>query len=300
MSDLVNESTLLVDGREVRYLHRGEGPELLLLLHTGAPGQSPFAGSCDLFADLVRQLRPGERRIVAPDLPGCGATALHGVADLTTDGIVHFVKQFVASLRGVEKIHVVGHGDASLAALALIRDGIGGTEVSSGFLIAPNAAAPIGDSIQNVSLLNPPQPRWTLRSQRWAIRRLTYVPDRFPRPLLERLVDNADGAPHRRAVELLADPVNASAMLAAQIAAQDEFYAYCRDERYRQPLTIFWGAADPTATVARGAVLAQILAGGPAGLDFQLVNQCGHFAQFDREFQLARLLEATLDRALVA
>jgi pimeloyl-ACP methyl ester carboxylesterase len=157
----------------------------------------------------------------------------------------------------------------------------------------------MGDSIQNVSLLNPPLPRYARRSQKWALERLAYVPDRIDAGVLDTLVRNAAGAPHGRAVELLDDPVHDAALLGAQIDAQDGFYAYCRDSGYRQPITVFWGAADPTATIVRGTVLASILGGGPSHLDFQLVNQCGHLAQYDRPEQLAAAVRSAVTRTMV-
>jgi pimeloyl-ACP methyl ester carboxylesterase len=300
MSEPLRESFVDLGGRRTRLLSAGEGPRTLLLLHTGAPGRSPIAASADLFAGVVARLDLTGLRVLAPDLPGAGGTDLLDLADLTTPGVVAFAEQLLAAVAAdgpVEELHVLAQGEASLPALALARDGAGGVPVASLFLVAPNAAAPIGDSIQNVSLLDPPQPRFTARSQRWALERLAYVPDRVGAEVLAKLVDNAQGAPHARAVQLLADPTSDAALLGAQIDAQDAFYAYCRDESYTLPITVVWGAADPTATVARGTVFASILAGGPAHLDFQLVNQCGHLAQYDRPEQLAAAVRSALTRA---
>ncbi len=297
MSDPLTTTTIDVLGRPVRLLEQGSGGRVVLLAHTGAPGASPFAGSADLFAGLMRALRLPGTRLVAPDLPGAGGTALRGLEDLTPAGVTRFLTEVVGALGPIDELHVVGHGNAALSALELARDGAGDVDVASCVLVAPNAAAPIGDSIQNVSLLNPPVPLWSLRSQRWAVRRLAYVPDRVPEALLETMVANAAGEPARAAAALLADPVNASALVWASIEAQDAFYAACRETPYTVPISIFWGAQDPTATVARGTVLAEILGGGPAPLDFHLVNQCGHLAQFDREFQLARVVSTAVARA---
>jgi pimeloyl-ACP methyl ester carboxylesterase len=225
--------------------------------------------------------------VAAPDLPGAGSTEARGLDDLTAEGTVAHVEPLLG-----DDVHVVAHGESSLAALRLAREG----KVRSVFLIAPNAAAPIGDSVQSVSLLHPPEPRFTRRSQRWALERLAYVPDRAE-AVLDTLLENASGAAHKGAVELLADPVNAAKLLAAQIEEQDAFYAHCRDVRHRIPIGIFWGAADPTATVARGTVLASILGGGPAHLHFQLVNRCAHLAQYDQPERLAATVQAFLERS---
>jgi len=297
----LRETTLDVDGRATRLLAGGTGPRALLVLHTGAPGRSPIAPSADLLADHVARLGldPAGWTVLAPDLPGAGGTALDDLADLTTPGVVAFADRVLAhAAPHATELHLLAQGESSLAALALTRVGArdGALPVASLFLIAPNAAAPIGDSIQNVSLLNPPVPRYGRRSQRWAVDRLAYVPDRVPAAILDRLVADAHGAPHAAAVALLADPTNDAALLGAQIDAQDAFYAYCRETGYQVPIGIFWGAADPTATVVRGTVLASVLSGGPAHLDFQLVNRCAHLAQFDRADQLAAAVRSALDR----
>jgi pimeloyl-ACP methyl ester carboxylesterase len=293
----LHETTVELDGRRTRLLRAGDGPRTLLLLHTGAPGRSPIAASADLFTDLAGRIDLAGWTVLAPDLPGAGGTALHDLADLTTPGVVAFAERLLAEHGpGGDALHVLAQGEASLPALALARDGAGGRTVDGLVLVAPNAAAPIGDSIQNVSLIAPPVPRWSRRSQRWALERLAYVPDRVPAAILDKVVDNAAGEPHRRAVELLSDPADDAALLGAQIDAQDKFYAYARDESYSLPITVVWGAADPTATVVRGTTLAAILAGGPAHLDFQLVNQCGHLAQYDRPGQLADAVRSALAR----
>ncbi|MBS1888515.1 MAG: alpha/beta fold hydrolase [Actinobacteria bacterium] len=293
MSDRV-EDTLSVEGQDVRALSKGSGSKLLLMAHTGIPGISPFCGSADLFAELLDALDLPGYRILAPDLPGAGGTIPRDPRDLGPEGTAAFLARVVGAVGGVDEVHLLAHGESSLGALGLARSS--SVPIASCFLVAPNAAAPIGDSIQNVSLLSPPVPRWGSRSLRWAVRRLAYSPDRFPVEQLKCMEAHAAGPAHLRAVEMLSDPVNRSGLLGAQLRSQDELYAYCRDHGYGIPLTVFWGAGDVTATVARGAVLTEILGSGEGALDLQLVNQCGHFAQYDRAFQLRRVLEAALAR----
>ncbi|MBS1890581.1 MAG: alpha/beta fold hydrolase [Actinobacteria bacterium] len=290
--------TFDVDGQQVRALSKGSGGRLLLMVHAGTPGISPFCGSADLFAELIEALQLPGFRIIAPDLPGAGGTAPRALGELSPTGVAAFLDRLVTAVGGADEIHLLAQGESSLAALQLAREGTSSAPVASCFLVAPNAAAPVGDSIENVSLLNPPAPRWTPRSLRWVIRRLAYSPDRVPAAQLESMAVHAQGAAHRQAVEMLSEPVNASELFGARLRSQDSLYAYCRDEGYAVPLTVFWGAADVTATVARGAVLVEILASGTGSLDFQLVNQCGFFAQYDRAFQLRRVIEAALGRAV--
>jgi pimeloyl-ACP methyl ester carboxylesterase len=291
------ESTVEVQGRPVRLLSAGEGDRTLLMLHTGVPGLSPIAGSADLLVDLLDQLRRPGWRLLAPDLPGAGRSELSGLDALTPQGQADWAADLIDAAGADGELHLLAHGDSSLAALRMAREGVAGRTVASCCLIAPNSPAPTGDSVQNVALLHPPSPKWSDRSQRWAVRRLTYFPDRFPAWLMDVLVANAARPAHLQAVDALSDPSAVGSVIQAQIAEQDALYAYCRDVRYQIPISIVWGSSDVTSTVPRGAVLADLLSGGPAPLDFQLVNQCGHFAQFDRSFQVAALAGAAMERA---
>jgi pimeloyl-ACP methyl ester carboxylesterase len=270
---------------------------MVVFLHTGVPGISPFCGSADLFADLMTTLALDQCRLVAIDLPGCGGTPPLGLQELLVDGVAQFIIETVSALDDAEEVHLVAHGQATQAALKVARSHIDTIDVRSCFLIAPNGAVPTADTVENFALHDPPRPLWSRESQKWALRRLTYAPDRVPASLLDHMVANAAGMAHIAAVELLQDPAASSAVSGARLRAQDEFYAYCRDYGYQIPVSIFWGAQDPTATVGRAAALLDIMHGGPAPLDLRVVNQCSHLAQFDRPYQLARTLENAVIRA---
>ncbi len=282
--------------RQVRLHGRGSGSRVVLFLHPGAPGRPPFAGSSDLFASTLAGVELDGYRLLAPDLPGAGGTELLSADDLRVDGTIVFVARLLEELGPVTELHLVAQGAPGLAALKMAREGVAGIAVTSLMLVGANTAAPTGDSIQNVSLLNPPRPFWDRRFHRWAVRRLAYVPPLVPEEIVDAMVGNASGAPHRAAEAAMADPIAVSALVGDELREQDRLYAYCRDEGYTVPISLVWGAGDPTVSVARGSVLAEILSGGTGHLDFNLINQAAHLVQFDRAFQFERAVEQLVGR----
>ncbi|XPP26127.1 MAG: alpha/beta fold hydrolase [Leucobacter sp.] len=282
--------------RQVRLHSRGSGPRVVLFLHPGAPGRPPFAGSSDLFASTLAGVDLEGYRLLAPDLPGAGGTDLFGLDELRVDGTIAFVGQLLEAVGPVDELHVIAQGAPGLAALKMAREGVAGIAVTSLMLIGANTAAPTGDSIQNVSLLNPPRPWWDHRFHNWAVRRLAYVPALVPEAIIDTMVGNASGAPHRAAEAATADPLAISTLVGDELREQDHLYAYCRNEGYTVPISLVWGAGDPTVSVARGSVLAEILSSGTGHLDFNLINQAAHLVQFDRAFQFERAVEQLVRR----
>ena len=142
----VAELTRVVDGRAVRYLSRGSGPDIVLFLHSGQPGIPPFAGSSVLFESTLQSVRLDGYRLIAPDLPGAGGTALRGLEDLTVRGVTRAVSALLAGLGPVGSIHIVAQGAAGLPAMKMAREGVAGVLPSSVMLIGANTAAPTSSS----------------------------------------------------------------------------------------------------------------------------------------------------------
>lgn len=297
MPDEIRELRLRVGDRDVRALETGTGSRLVLVLHGGTPGLSSFAASADTLRGLLERLDLDGHRVVAPDLPGAGGTPARSVEDLTVGGTIAFARELIAALAPNE-LHLVGHGDASLATLALARDEQLGVAVSSCALLAPVAAAPTSDGLDNIALLHPPAPRWSRRSQRWALDRLCFSAERGERELLDACVEHARGAAHRGAVARLEQDGAKSEITASVYGAMDAFYAYCREVRYAVPLTLVWGADDPTAEIQHAAVLNDIVGEGPAPVGFHLIDRCGHFPHVDQPDRVARTVGSAIRRAV--
>ncbi len=116
-----------IQGGQVHYLDTGpQGPaEALLIVHG-------FLGSTVLFETFIDRIRAG-RRVVMPDLPGCGlSSAPRGAASMKL--YLEFLEQFSAQL-GLRQIVLMG---SSLGAQLSVRYAAEhGGQVSSLVLISP-------------------------------------------------------------------------------------------------------------------------------------------------------------------
>nr|HRC85014.1 hypothetical protein [Thermoanaerobaculia bacterium] len=82
------------------------------------------------------------------------------------------------------------------AAVACLAIGIGAVTA-----VASLAAAPTGDSMENLTHAHPPAPRWSRDSQRWALERIVHSHHSIDDAFVDACVSAAAGAPHRAACE---------------------------------------------------------------------------------------------------
>lgn len=103
---------LLLRGMRVRYLSAGEGPPLLLIhgMFTSATSWSR------LIPWLSHRFR-----VIAPDLPGFGASEKATRHPLTREAFAETLCDLLAGV-GVPRAHVVGHGLGGAIALSLAAD----------------------------------------------------------------------------------------------------------------------------------------------------------------------------------
>jgi abhydrolase domain-containing protein 6 len=107
----LSERVVVVEGHEIRYLEGGEG-ETVLLLH------GIFAEK-DHWVEFARQLTP-EYRVVAPDLPGFGASTRLAEQSYEYPDQVRLLEAFVQRL-ALDSVHVAGNSmGGTIAALYAI------------------------------------------------------------------------------------------------------------------------------------------------------------------------------------
>lgn len=103
--------TVQVDGKQLRYLKRGEGGDALLLIHG-------FGGDFNNWL-FNHEALAGSRAVYALDLPGHGASTKDtGAASL--DDLAGAVIGFMDAV-GIESAHLVGHSMGGGVALAVTR-----------------------------------------------------------------------------------------------------------------------------------------------------------------------------------
>jgi len=101
-----------VDGLNVAYFDRGEGPVVLLLHGWGAPAQT---------YRLIIDHLSSYCRVIAPDLPGFGDSQ-EPSAPWTSARYAEFVKVFAAAL-DIQEAVLIGHSNGGRIALHLLGEG---------------------------------------------------------------------------------------------------------------------------------------------------------------------------------
>lgn len=256
-------------GRRLSLLRGGPAAEPVLFLHGGVPGLSLYCGGAHLWADYL-PLAARTRHVVAPDLPGFGdsAAAPYGI-EATAQAALD-----VAAALKLGPCHVVGHDEGGLAAIAMAL--AAPAALRSVTIVASPTAAPAGDSVENVTLANPPGPRWSRAAQQWALVRMSHDPHHVDAALLDRCVDCAAAPAHRAAAARAPDEIALDFALSVA-KAKGRFYTLCRDGAFPVPAQLVWGANDPMTSVEHGRVLFGIVAARQHAAHLHILNRTGNF-----------------------
>ena len=258
-----------VGGRRVSLLRGGPAADPVLFLHGGVPGLSLYCGGAHLWADyLPRAARA--RHVVAPDLPGFGDSAATPYA---IEAMARAALDLVEALK-LGPCHVVGHDEGGLVVIAMAL--AAPAMLRSIAIVASPTAAPSGDSVENLTLANPPGPRWSRASQQWALVRMSYDPHHVDAPLLDRCVECAAAPAHRAAASRA--PSEIALDFAVCVAkAKGRFYTVCRDGAFPVPAQLIWGGDDPMTSIEHGRVLFGIVAARQRAAHLHILNRTGNF-----------------------
>jgi pimeloyl-ACP methyl ester carboxylesterase len=271
--------TVSIHGNEVSYLELGEGP-VLLLVHG-------MAGSCENWREVIEPLAH-RHTVIAPDLPGHGASAPGG-GDYSIAGLASGLRDLMLAL-GHDRATLVGHslGGGVVMQLAyqfpemaerlvLISSGGLGPEVSP---VLRAAALPGAD------LFIAATARAGERVGSALGRGLSAI----------GLRPNADMSEVARGYASLSDPERRAAFLATvravvgtggqRVAATDRLYL-----AEALPVLIVWGARDPIIPVRHGEDAHQAIPGSR----LEIFEDVGHLPQLEAPGRFIAALERFLN-----
>ena len=275
-----------VGGQRLSTLRGGPEAEPVLFLHGGVPGQTLYCSGAHIWADYL-PTAARERHVVAPDLPGFGDSD----AAKEPYGIDTMAKTALALIEALKlgRCHVVGHDEGGLIAIAMALGAP--NAVRSISIVASPTASPTGDSIENLTLANPPGPAWSRAAQAWALQRLSHEPHHIDAALLDRCVECA-GAPAHRAAASRAPGEIALGVAGSIAKAKGQFYTVCRDGAFPVPAQLIWGANDPMTSIEHGRVLYGIIAARQRATHMHLINRAGNFPFREEPAAFAHVLGA--------
>lgn len=274
MSDFAPaEKFIDVGGVRTRYLEAGEG-EPLVLFHGGNMGSGNMA-ECAEDWELNLPGLARRFRVIAVDKLGQGYTDNPRTdADYTMAATVRHACDFLIAL-GLERANIAGHsrGGYLVARLTLDYPDL----IKSCIIVDTNTLAP-GVAASQWVLANPPVPRLSRESQRWIIQHYSFSPTHITDSWLDRICEVAALPKSIEAVIKMRDErLSAHQFMPFLNRDKGDVFARLRDQGVNRPTLVMWGKNDPTAILAQGQVIFDLVASRQADARMCVLNQAGHF-----------------------
>ena len=261
-----------VDGVRTRYFEQGAG-EPMVLVHGADFGSisADCAADWDLnFDGLARSFR-----VIAVDKLGQGHTDNpKRDRDYTMEATVEHVHRFLATL-GIENAHLVGHsrGGYLVCRLTLLHP----ERVKTCIIVDSGTLAP-GTGRNEIVHANPPRPLFSRESVRWVLEKYSYRPDCVTDRWLDALMETIELPKFAEAVEKMgAGGLRAAQFAPALQADKEDSLRRIAERGLQRPTLLVWAYDDPTATLAQGRALYDLLVRKERRTVMQILNQAGHF-----------------------
>ena len=269
---MTNEKFVDVDGIRTRYFEKGEG-DSLVLIHGGNFGHNLTASSALTwflnFDGLAQWFH-----VYAVDKLGQGGTDIpkHD-EDYTMAAAVQHIHGFLQAM-GLRDVHLLGHsrGAYLVARLTLEHPEL----VKTCIIVDSNTLAP-GIGRNETVHANPPEPRLSKESQRWAMEKYAFSHDHITDEYAEALAQIAAQAQYRVALEKMeTEGLRTNLFLPSLAEQKEETLGWIKEGRLKTPTLVIWSYNDPTATIGQGQELFSLIAGSAPRSQMHVFNQSGH------------------------
>ena len=267
------ENFIDVGGIRTRFLDAGEG-EPLVLFHGGNMGSGNMA-ECAEDWELNLPGLARHFRVIAVDKLGQGYTDNPRIdTDYTMAATVRHAHDFMVAL-GLERVNIAGHSRGGYLVVRLTLDHP--ELIKSCIIVDTNTLAPGVPASQQV-LANPPVPRLSRQSQRWIIQHYSFSPTHITDSWLDRICNVAVLPKSIEAVKMMGN-LNLSAKQFMPCLNQDksDVFARLRDQGIKRPTLVMWGKNDPTAILAQGQIIFDLVASRQRHTQMCVLNRAGHF-----------------------
>ncbi len=271
-----------VGGIRTRYFEKGAG-ENVVLIHGGVFGSND-AADCSLDWALNFDALARWFHVYALDKLGQGLTDNPpSDDDYTMAATVRHAIGFVEALK-LGGVHVVGHSRGAYVAarMTLERPDL----VRSCIPVDTNTLAP-GMGRNHIVFAGAPEPRLTRESQRWVIERYSYSGAHIAEDWLDSMTEIAQLPKYQETVDrMVTRGLRKSLFLTKHSLQKEETLGWIRDRGLQRPTLLIWGYNDPTATLAQGLRLFELLTMRERHSQMHIINRAGHFSfrEHPREF----------------
>ncbi|MDE0342580.1 MAG: alpha/beta hydrolase [Deltaproteobacteria bacterium] len=269
-----DEKFVDVNGIRTRYFEKGSG-ENLVLIHGGVFGSND-AADCGLDWGLNFDALARWFHVYALDKLGQGLTDNPpSDDDYTMAATVRHAIGFIEALK-LGGVHVVGHSRGAYVAarMTLERPDL----VRSCIPVDTNTLAP-GMGRNHIVFADAPEPRLTRESQRWVIERYSYSGAHITEDWLDSMTETAQLPKYQETVDrMVTRGLRKSLFLTKHSLQKEETLGWIRDRGLQRPTLLVWGYNDPTATLAQGLRLFELLAMRERRSQMHIINRAGHFS----------------------
>lgn len=279
-----------VEGIKTRYFEAGSG-EPVVLFHGSHFGTTD---ACDSALDWELNFDALARyfRVIAVDKLGQGHTGNpKRDSDYTMAAAVEHAGAFLEAMR-LGPAHLVGHsrGGYLVARLTLLHPEL----VRSCVVVDSGTLAP-GPSVTELVMAGAPEPRLSRTSQRWVLERYSFDGAHITERWLDAAVEIANLPKYREAVAKMQE-LKTRQFLPQLAMEKEETLNWILRGRLETPTLVIWGYNDPTASLKRGQMLFELIAGSAPVAEMHVINRAGHFCYREQPESFNRVLRAFVER----
>ena len=263
-----------VKGIKTRYIHKGSGPNCILL-HGGNFGSTTSADAIEDWGQTIDDIASWAS-VFAFDKLGQGYTDNPKVDnDYTMDAVVKHAYHTIRTL-GIESAHLIGHSRGGYLTCRLTVEH---PEMAlSCIIVNSNTCAP-GTGTNELVFANRPGIALTKESQKWILERYSYGSECVSEEWLDALVEIAQQQKYAESI----DKMNNQGLLWTKFLPglqtdKEDMYQVLQSRGIQRPVLQVWSYNDPTVSHAQAFELYRMLASKERRARWQIFNQAGHFS----------------------
>ncbi|MFQ5852025.1 MAG: alpha/beta fold hydrolase [Candidatus Binatia bacterium] len=266
------EKFIDLDGIRTRYFDEGTG-DTLLLLHGGNFGQQDNVDCAENW-DLNWGGFAESFHVYALDKIGQGFTDNPKNDEYTIQAVVKHAHDFIQAM-GLKKVHLVGHSRGGYLAMRLTLEHP--DIVTTCTIVDSSTTAPGVNKYRAKLLADAPRPLLTKESIKWVTEQFSSTYGHITESWLQVRDRIAKQPKNAEAVAKMAT-LDQELFLPSLFKQKDETLGWIKEGRLKTATLLIWGYNDPSAVIAGGIELFDLVGSSAPRSQFHILNKAGHYS----------------------